>query len=345
MEIVGETIDRLVTSEIRCSGREDRGNVVPLYESARRKLGVRSLSLLAANRIIKEVNAGDNVILITGVGVMPFLPHGETDGPPGVASIARAVRLGLGALPIFVLGDRDTDSVRYTVKAAGLNVEEYNEARATYTATSTIVSFPYTNKEESEKIAVAILDEYVPRAVISVETIGPNKKGIKHTSSGVDLERSQKLPGLEYIFSEANARGILTIGCLDNGNELGSGTIEEDVRRIAPSADVCQCPCRGGAACVIKSEIPFPAATSNWGAYGIAAMVAFLLKKPEVLQDASTERRMMEACVMTGGVDSQTAIATPTVDGISGDTDACLITILHAVIEIGLSTAKHPIKP
>lgn len=91
MEIVGEIVDRLITIEIRYGNRRDRGNVVALYESARKKLGVRSLTLLAAKRMMEEIRTGDNVFVLTGISAMPYLAHGETDGPPSAASIARAV--------------------------------------------------------------------------------------------------------------------------------------------------------------------------------------------------------------------------------------------------------------
>jgi len=40
----------------------------------------------------------------------------------------------------------------------------------------------------------------------------------------------------------------------------------------------------------VQTDVVFPAAVSNWGAYGIVAMLAFLLKKPEILQDADMEQ-------------------------------------------------------
>ena len=48
------------------------------------------------------VAAGDCVYIVTGAGIAPALPSGETDGPPGAAALARALILALGARPLLV---------------------------------------------------------------------------------------------------------------------------------------------------------------------------------------------------------------------------------------------------
>jgi len=228
------------------------------------------------------------------------------------------------------------EPVCHATRAAGLNVLEYSVARATPSSAATSVVFPCVDSKESKKIADTMMADYKPKAVIAVETIGPNKKGVKHRGIGTDAEENEKMPKLEHLFYEADKRGVLTIGIIDQGNELGSGTIEEDVRRITPYADVCRCPCEAGIACVVKADVVFPAAISNWGAYGIVAMLAFLLKKPEILQDAYTERRMLEACVMAGAVDGQILSTVPGVDSVASEADEALISMLHSVIRNAL---------
>jgi len=131
MEIIGEYVDRLITVEMRPRSLPFRGTIRQLHRYACEKLGVRSLTLLAAQKIIENVKEEDNVFIITGVASMPYLPHGETDGPLGAASMARAVNLGLNAKPLFILGERDIDSVKFSVKAAGLNIEDYEVVKQT----------------------------------------------------------------------------------------------------------------------------------------------------------------------------------------------------------------------
>ena len=255
MEETAKNIDRLATVGARYSGRTDRWLIPQLYECAFRKLGDKPPSLIATQRIIEEVKAGDSVILVSDFASYPNMPFGETDGPLGVASLARAVRFGLGAVPVLVAGPRNSAAVHHTTKAAGLNIAEYSLAKETTTATAAEVVFPILDKEESKKFATKLIDDYAPKAAITVETAGPNKRGVKHFGAGADMEANDKLPGLEYIFYDASNRGILTIGCIDQGNELGSGTIEEDVRRLTPYGDVCPCPCKSGIACSVKTDV------------------------------------------------------------------------------------------
>lgn len=337
MEIIGEYVDRLITVEMRPTGFPIRGKVRQLYDYAREKLGVRSVTLLAAQKIIENVREKDNIFIVTGVANTPYIPHGETDGPLGAASVARAISLGLNANPVFIVGERDMDSMKCSARAAGLNLEDYQS-----TNTAVIIPFPYDD-ERAKKVAVELIDQYSPKAVFSVETLGPNSKGVHHTVLGFDL--TAKLPKLYHIFDEANRRGILTIAGIDGGNELGSGSIEEEVRRIMPYGNLCQCPCQSGNACRVKADVTIPATTSNWAMYGISAMLGFLMKKSDLLQDANTEHRMLEACVMAGVVDGVTFRPITVVDGISDKGNQCLINLLHEIIDNGLmeEELKRPI--
>jgi len=338
MEILARNIDRLVTIGGELNGVvPDEWIVVPLYESACQKLGGQPISLISAQRMIKEVQPGDNVLLLTGFASYPRMPYGETDGPLGIASLARAVSFGLGALPILVASPSDMISLKPTVMAAGLNVFEYNQAREIGTAVAGEIAFPCTDKEESKEFASKIMNEYKPKVIISVEAPGPNKNGIKHTGSGENGELNKKFPGLEYLFYEAHARNIPSIACIDRGNELGSGTIEEEVRKIVPFGDVCRCSCKGGIACATKADIVFPAGVSNWAAYAITATIAYLLENREILQDASTEHDMLKACIMAGAIDGGVSFRlVMAVDGVGYEANEGVINILHSIVKNAL---------
>jgi len=335
-EETAKNIDRLVTVGAGWGGRLDRWIVPALYEGASKKVDGKPVSLIAAQKLIEQVKKDDSVIIVDQFAYRPNMPYGETDGPLGVASLARAIRFGLGALPVLVTGPNDIEAARFTTKAAGLNVLEYTRARQFKSAVAGEITFPCTDEKESKKIAANIIEECAPKAIITVETVGPNKKGVKHSGAGYNVEAEDKLPYLEQLFYEASARGVLTIGVIDRGNELGSGTIEEEVRKITPYANVCRCPCGVGGACVVKTDIVFPASVSNWGAYAITAMVGYLLKKPDILQDEDTERRMLEACIMAGAVDGIAGQPIMAVDGIGLKGQLGIVNLLHAIVENGL---------
>ena len=336
MEETTRNIDRLVTVSAAWRGTAPQWIIPELYDSVAKKINDRPISLTIAEKLIELVKEDDRVILVDQFGYNPKMPWGETDGPLGVASLARAIRLGLGALPVLVTGLRDIDAVRSTTKAAGLNVLPYGEASGIKSAIAGEILFPVADAEESRRIAARILDECNPKAVISVETVGPNSKGVKHSGSGFNVEAEDKVAGLEHLFYKAAARKIPTIGIIDRGNEIGSGSIEEEVRRITPYADVCRCPCKGGTACMVKTDIVFPASISNWGAYAVSTALGYLLKKPDILQDEDTERRMLEASIMAGAVDGIAMWPTMGVDGIGIKGQQGIINLLYAIVENGL---------
>ena len=89
-------------------------------------------------------------------------------------------------------------------------------------------------------------------------------------------------------------------------------------------------------ACTVKSDILFPAAISNWAAYAIIGMLGLLLKKPSILQDEDTERRMLEACILEGSVDGVSGGPLMSVDGVGLKTNQGLVNMLHNIIENAL---------
>ena len=58
--------------------------------------------------------------------------------------------------------------------------------------------------------------------------------------------------------------------------------------------------------------------------------------KSEILQDSDTERRMLEACIMTGACDGPTGRPVMLVDAVSHQANEGMIDILHSIIENAL---------
>jgi len=339
-EATAWNIDRLVTVEIKTGNRPGRCIMFPLYDAAVKANGNRPLSLTAAELILERVKPGDTVLLMTGMGAMPFMPRGETDGPTGVASLARAISHGIKALPIVMAPPRDFEAVCAAVRNVGLSILDYKDAKDTTVRCA--VCLPFTAiGDEAKKAAGKFFDMYKPKLVGAVEMFGPNKLGIKHFGSGKAVEAyGEKFPGVEHMFHEAAARKILTIGCIDVGNEMGSGNIEEAVRKHVPFADKCQCECGAGFACAVQVDVCFPANVSNWAAYAISAMLAYLLKSPEILQDVKMESRMLEAIAEHGSIDGCKGAAIPSADGIDQETHAAFVRILHHIVVSALSGAS-----
>jgi len=331
---IWEAIDRLMALECRSV---NMGMLQPLYDAARAKTG-GPLCRAAAEKLAAAVKPGATVLLTTGAGGPPWLFKGETDGPLGVAGLARALTLGYGAWPVILTEERSKHPVEMTLAAAGISLLSEDMARVRPT-TATLVDFP-VDPAAAEGSAAAFLDRYRPAAMIVVEKTSPNRRGVIHSVSGQAWTPKVDFVRVEFLVAECRRRGILTIGIGDHGNEIGFGLIEDVVRKTVPRADVCQCPCGEGMASAVATDIVIPASISNWGAYGIEAGLAILKQDAGLMHDAVVERAMLEACRMAGAVDGITSRQILAVDGTSGETQVAISTILAELVGKALSPLK-----
>jgi hypothetical protein len=314
-----------------------RGVTYPLYEAARKRQGL-PLTYLAAHRLIEDVNEGDFVFLLTGAGMPPWLPNGETDGPLGAVSLARALAKGLGARPVHISEERNLGPVVATSIAAGMSVVSTDDLQ-NRAETAAAIPFPLGETSALTR-AKELLDELQPKAILSVEKTGPNEKGVFHTVTGIEIPSDGQAHAY-HLIEEATRRGILTIGIGDGGNELGYGLISEHIKRIQEYGARCQCPCESGIATVVSCDVLISAAVSNWGAYGVSACLAYMLEDTAVLHDAHTEYRMLEACATAGAVDGAYGSQILAVDGIDWQTQQSVITMLHSMVANGLKEFRR----
>ena len=120
------------------------------------------------------MSEGDIVLITTGAYVPDFLPKGETDGPTGAASLAFALKVGLGATPVILSGETCAEPIVASCEAIGLGVRSIEIARKIpYSAA--VESFPIddTAADRADEI-LATLD---PKAIISVEALGREQRG------------------------------------------------------------------------------------------------------------------------------------------------------------------------
>lgn len=328
VQFIGENLDRLCALEMRPQG-PNQGVIWNLYRAARDLYG-EPLSTLAARRLSESVHEGDTVIVTTGAGHPVFLPWGETDGPLGAAALARILRETLGAVPLLLTEAQCVENLAATCLAAGMGRRDYVTARKVPFSCA-IEAFPAD--ASAHAVASEVLDRCRPAAVIACEKLGPNEVGVAHTSTG--LPAGDDRGRLEHLFDEAAARGILTIGIGDNGNEIGMGAIREAVWEHKPYGRECRCPCGQGLATRVATDVIVVAGTSNWGAYGIEGALAALVGKPDVIHDVRTEARMLEACVDTGGVDGSTGRHWLQVDGTPADVQSSIMSLIRTIVANG----------
>lgn len=330
-DIMGEYVDRLVTVEMR-NRAMNPGTTLPLYEAAREEGGGRPLTTRAAEGLVEHVHRGDNVIIITGAGTPPTLLNGESDGPPGAAALAHALFYGIGATPIYVCEQHHAGPIVASSEAVGVPVRDFDVTQEKRFA-SALFTAPLEEKEVAGW-ASNLLDRVKPAAIITTERLGPNEKGVIHGATG--LSGWKPMVDLSPVVTGATERGVFTLGIGDAGNEIGFGRITDAVKKINPFGARCQCPCEAGMATVIKTDVLVPAFISNWGCYGIEAMIAFLLRKPEAQETPALAGQSIAACIEEGGLEAMGATKLFYVDGAEGETSMAVVQILRDMVRVNL---------
>ena len=329
LEVIGRNIDRLVTVEARISDYS-RGVIAKLYEAACDSQGGGPLCLHAARLILGAAKSGRTVFFVTGAGDPRYLPAGETDGPLGLAVLARAVHQLTGAVPILFTDAPFVENLAAVAVAAGLGRRTPELALGTPFTTAVL---HLSHGLDAEAEAEALVGRLDPCLMVSVEKIGPNAEGIAHTASGKPTAGDRARA--ECLFDLAAARAVATLGVGDNGNELGFGLIAGAVRQHKPGGERL--------ATRVAANALVAANTSNWGAYGIVAALAAITGRTELLHTAEVESRILHACVAAHGVDGSTGRHLPVVDGMPEEMQRAVVTMLGVIVGNGLiSGYKRP---
>ena len=264
----------------------------------------------AAAQAARALRRAKRVLLTTGFSVGPGMP--ETDGPPGTASLGRALRT-LGA------------HVSYITDAAAL--PPLQAALGTLGEPTQIHTFHAGR--DAALTARRLLAEHAPTHMVSVERPGRTRSGDYLSMRGESV-REWNAP-LDALFLEAPRR-VVTIGVGDGGNEIGMGAVLARLRRAGPRI--------GNVASMVSTRHTVVAGVSNWGAYGIVVELSRLARRP-LLHTPDDERRMIEACVKAGAVDGITRRHEPTVDALPLEAHAGMVELLR-LLENPASHGGHP---
>jgi hypothetical protein len=256
----------------------------------------------AAARAARALRRAKRVLLTTGFSLGPGLP--ETDGPPGTASLGRALR-ALGA------------EVMYITDAAAL--PPLQAALAVLGEPSRILTFHAGG--DAALTARRLLGEHAPTHLVSVERPGRTRGGEYLSMRGESV--GEWNGALDELFLQAPRR-VVTVGVGDGGNEIGMGALHSRLARAGgPLAK---------AASVVSARHVVVAGVSNWGAYGIVVELARLSKRP-LLHTAEEERGMIRACVAAGAVDGITRKREATVDALPLEAHAGMVELLLLIQE------------
>ncbi|MCP9486013.1 MAG: DUF4392 domain-containing protein [Gaiellaceae bacterium MAG52_C11] len=336
--VIAEYIDRLCTVEMRPGkGNLPRGVIHRLYDAAREHAGGTPLTLDVAQALVDRIKPGDPVLILTGAGGPPVLPKAEVDGLLGAAALARSLHFALGAVSYILTEERAFEPVRAACWAAGLNFRREGEADVDHQVT--FIPMP-EDDEACKSQAAELLDRIAPVLVFGIEKLAPNRSGVIHGATGLDYTAVHANP--RYLFDGARERGILTAGIGDGGNEVGFGVVEDAVREIMPAGEKCLCPCGAGSAASVATDKFLVAAISNWGGYGVAAMVCFLKGDIGPLIDADDLERMLRDVVNAGAFDGSSGRPTLGDDGVALRAQRAFVDMLHSIVSIGQSDLASP---
>jgi hypothetical protein len=329
-----DRIDRLINLDFASRGNER------LYEAARAKLDAPLVR--DAAELIAEVPRDAIVLMTTGslsrAWVSPYIC--ENDGPAGAAAVARALAVGLGAIPILIAEATLLPAISAVFRAAGLSLVSLEEARKLQAqggplAVTVVEPYP-VDDEGGRAAAVPLLDRLAPSLLFATERAARNEKDVYHSASGRDFGMGRAR--VDYVFDEAFRLGIPSVGVGDGGNEIGMGLIEDAVRANVPYGDGCRCGCGGGVGATTKTTALVTAGCSNWGCYGVLASLAGLLQDDRVLHTSEAERRLLEAGVGAGLIDSTSGVVRTHVDGISPASHIAMVQLLHELGARGMKS-------
>ncbi|MFC1798708.1 glutamate cyclase domain-containing protein [Thermodesulfobacteriota bacterium] len=342
IELAAEEIDRLIRVAIppKLAGAAKVPIIEKLYSSARKRLGNKPLTLLAAQQLMKRIKPKDTVIFLTGWTIRNWM-EAETDGPPGCASLARALSLGLKAVPIIVTEEKIAETVSGAFRGAGLHQYPINETSNYQHRFGTIGLPAGISAQKSKNIIKKLLDEVNPTALIAIEKAGPNKKGVYHSARGEDISAINSKAGI--LVDEARKRNILTIGMGDLGNEIGMGLVKETVEKFLPIGKKCKCPCQGGIACETATDIAIPCSISNWGAYGIEACLALLLDQLEIMHDGKTEDFIYNEFLRSNAISGPLGLSSDSpylVDQVPKNINRYIVEIIYFIVSSRLVRSK-----
>lgn len=231
------------------------------------------------------------VLLTTGFYVAGAA---ETDGPPGTLCAAKALQQ-LGFTPVIV-----TDEIcRDLFEPEGIEVA-------------------YVPVDADSAVFQKIFDETSPVFLLSIERCGRNLNNDYANMRGVSIAKDTAQ--VDLLFEIAEKAGVYTIGVGDGGNEIGMGNVQDIITEHL-----------GLVPCTTKVDELLIATTSNWGAFGLVAVLD-ALSEQALLPDYDELEDYLKKIVEKGCVDGIAKVPQNTVDGFAPEVERELFTLMHEAI-------------
>ena len=330
-------IDRLVSIDL-----PRRGVIGLLYSAAREQAGM-PLSLKAARVLQSGLSSGGIVAIATGWLDRPHvsLDIAETDGPPGAAVLARALHVGFGAIPFVFVEKQIVEPTKAVIHAAGLRCVEPEETLAAKGGSgalhaASVIALP-SDRPAAEAMAKDFLSRFDIRAFVAVEKGGENKCGRIRPSRGADTTAA--LSKADALLDACRERSIPSVGIGDGGNEIGMGLIRDRVAGTLRNSLGPDGTSDDGVMPFGATDALVAATVSNWGAYGVAAALALILGRPDVLHTVEMEEAILRASAAAGFIDGVTGYVGPSADGLPLAVQLAVVRLLRTFVGEEVDTA------
>jgi len=281
-----------------------RGVIHGLYPAARLVAGA-PLTEALSDWLSRSIGP---TLLVTGFRVLPLMVQ-ETDGPPGVAVLAKVVSEILERRVVVAVEEPSVEILKSCLESVSVDAQ--------------VSELPVS--EGLEHLARELFDSWGFGCVVFVEKAGCNDVGVYHNMMGVDVSRHHAKA--EAILHEAKRRGVGVFAIGDGGNEVGMGLIRRAVELYVPRAKRCGCPCGRGIASCSKADLVLVASTSNIGCYALAAAIS-ARAGVKLVHSAEDEFRLIKAALEAGAVDGMTGRREMRVDGVPVKVTASIVEVL-----------------
>jgi hypothetical protein len=320
---VGQNLDQLMNLDPR-----GYGVCRILYKGARKYTG-KPLTVNAAEQLVKSVKEGDLVYIITGFVLLPF-KKAEMDGIVSSMLFARALVKAFGAKPVVICPEDNLLAVENLAYDMGLHLYKDIETVKKYPVSMAVI--PFTKDIERAPIqADKLIAEGLPSAVVTIEAPGANRLGVYHNATGLDLSELESKA--DVLFKKLQAAGVTNISIGDLGNEIGMGTLKDHLYKYIPYAapEACRCPCKGGIAAETAADNIVTATTSDWGAYGMIAALAFLKGNLDIMISPELERQAIRTASRSGMIDMYGWLI-PAIDGFNEEINVTIVQLMRELV-------------
>jgi hypothetical protein len=308
-EIAADNIDRLLTVEIRRPGVV-RGFKSVLYDVARQ--AADGPLVLGAAAMLNGPPA--RLGIVTGAAVPVHMPVGENDGPFGALVLAGVLERIGHTVTIY------TDpEVAPPLRALIARAEQ----------ATAVAELPREDRGEQRAAAEA------SDVLIAIERLGGNPNGHIYgmTAKSRDGLRAQ----VDAMFAVHAALGRPSLGIGDGGNEIGFGSIREElVRRLPHINQADKTPCGGGVFATVPTTRLVVGSTSNLASYGVCAALALLRGDPALCHSPEEERALHHVGVGLGLADGGGGGIIAATDGIPAEANAAIVLLMRTIVERAL---------